>query len=157
MQATATVNHLDPRQNWGAEKFREPPLGEGDILLREECGRIIGRVDYRSHFFRLVRGEFGGDAILVRHGAGTERINIGFEYNRLASIICDLDSENAYLMMHGIFRTHADAARHAREATALEYRTAFANGRLKKRKVRGSAAFKVWIDDSSPSTSPSPD
>lgn len=149
MQTGQSVNHLDPKQNWGAEAFREPPLMEGDTLLREECGRIIGRVDYRSHYFRLVAAQFGGNAIIVRHGGGVERINIGYEYNRLAAIICSIDSENAYLMMHGLYRIHKDAARNASENTALEYKTAFAEGRLKKRKVRGASAFKVWIEPKS--------
>lgn len=40
------------------------------------------------------------------------------------------------------FTPNQNAAR----STAHEYRTAFAEGRLKKRKRRGADAVKVWIE-----------
>jgi len=134
-----------PDGNWGADPRRAPPLAEGDTLLRDECGRIINRIDYRSHYLRLVKAQFGGYYILVKHGGGTERVSIGYG-SRVPAIIAGLGSEDAYLLMYEMRDINAEAERRVSASTAATYRRAFAEGLLKKRKVRGSAAVKVWID-----------
>jgi len=141
-----------PAGNWGAEPWRAPKLAEGDSVLRSEYGRIIdgcssggGGIDYRSHWFILVNAKYGGYAILVKHGGGEERISLGYN-RRVPKIIEGLASDDAYVLMHDMVKLAGESRRNAAEAEASKYRAAFANGLLKKRKVRGSNSVKVWIE-----------
>ena len=61
-------------ENWGAETWRQPSIKEGDTVLFSEHGRIIGNVDRRSHWFKLVKAQYGPMALLVKHGGGEEPI-----------------------------------------------------------------------------------
>lgn len=143
-------------RNWGAEAFRQPDLAEGDELLYHECGRIIeantyahGRngIDYRSHSFKVVRGAHNyGCFLLVKHGAGQERIQLDYNGNRGAQLFEKLDSNERYLLMHMLFTVNGQARRHAEEATAQTYRKAFVSGALRKRKMPKQGTVKVWID-----------
>jgi len=130
-------------KNWGAEECRAPKLADGDTLLFSECGRILNDIDYRAHYFRLVRGESGYISLLVEHGGGSERIT-EFCFRKILSGLELLDSDNRYLMIHGIYQAYSEGTRKAQKATADIYRAAFIQGRLKKRKVK--EGIKVWIE-----------
>lgn len=144
-------------KNWGAEEWRAPTLDDGDVLLFSECGRVVKAgtyghgqddIDYRSHYFRIVK--YGGGAyLLVKHGGGEERVQLDYSASRVAQFFKPLDSSERYLLMHLFYNMHVKARREATEKTAADYRKAFAEGRLKKRKVRGSNNVKVWIDNAS--------
>ena len=143
-------------RNWGAEEWRAPTLAQGDTLLYSECGRIVkaetyghGRngIDYRSHYFTVVTGEHNyGTYLLVKHGGGEERIKIDYSSKRVAQFFEPLDSTERYLLMHMLHSLYRDTKREADEATAATYRKAFAEDRLRKRKNRGQASCKVWIE-----------
>lgn len=140
--------------NWGAETWRQPKEQDGDVLLSSEHGRIIGRIDYRSHWFKLVKQRFGGIALLVSHGGGEERITLGHCTGDAIAAACSvLDPDTRYKLLHAILDVSHDASRAARDKTAAEYRTAFAAGTLKKRKMRGQAKCKVWIETTSQAVS----
>jgi len=135
-------------ENWGAEAWRKPTIKAGDVELFSEYGRIIGNVDYRSHWFVLVKSETGSQAaLIVKHGGGEERIPLGYTsgLNAVKSFSA-LDSEGRYLTMHLLYRIHTEARRMAAEETRATYNRAFVDGRLKKRKLRGVASVKVWIE-----------
>jgi hypothetical protein len=154
-----TTNDIETRdeRNWGAEPWRAPDLAEGDTLLYSECGRIIkaytyghdnNGIDYRSHYFRVVKGSHGhGCWLLVKHGGGQERIQIDYSAQRAAQFFDHLDTNERYLLMHMLFGLHKAAKRDAEAATAASYKNAFASGALRKRKVRGSDQVKVWIGE----------
>ncbi len=63
-------------KTWSTRQPEPPPLQEGDTLLYDEPGRC-GGIDHHSHHFRLVRRQYGGHVVLVRHGGGDERFGIG--------------------------------------------------------------------------------
>ncbi len=137
----------------GTYPVNAPALADGDALVFDEPGRCKpqvngkGGTDYHSHHFRLVMTKFDQFYLLVRHGGGTERIPLGYDYTRLGELIRLLpDSDARYLMLQALYRTHEDAERGAEMRTAAKFRQAFVEGRLKKRKVRGRNAYDVRIE-----------
>jgi hypothetical protein len=146
---------MTTERNWGAEAWRAPTLQDGDVVLYSECGRIIeactyghghNGVDYRSHYFTVVKREFGGCCLLVKHGGGEERFEIDYSASRAAQFLEPFDSNARYLLMHMLYQVHRKAAQEATAKTASIYKSAFIAGTLKKRKVRGQQAVKVWIE-----------
>jgi hypothetical protein len=143
-------------ENWGDDERRAPAIEDGDVLLYSECGRIIkantyghgsNGIDYRSHYFRVVKGSNGfGCFLLVKHGGGQERIKIDYSAQRAAQFFEPLDSNARYLLMHMLHSLHREAQKATAEETARRYQAAFVAGTLKKRKQRGSDVVKVWID-----------
>ena len=137
---------METEKNWGAEPFRAPDLSEGDTLIYSECGRVLDNTCYRSHYFRLVRGQYGGYYLLVKHGGGQERTKIAYS-NRIIPSLENLDSDARYFIFHTMHRIELEARTLAVENTASKYRAAFVNGKLKKRKLRGQPSVKVWIEN----------
>lgn len=136
----------------GTYPVNAPALSEGDKMLFDEPGRCkpmvngTGGTDFHSFHFRLVEAQYDGFALLVRHGGGDERIDLGGDWTRVGPLVALLpDSDARYLMLHALYHTHSHAARHAADRTANDYRVAFAEGRLKKRKARGRNAYDVTI------------
>lgn len=139
-----TTEHLNKEVNYGCDPWRAPKPQEGDAVLFSECGRVLD-CDYRSHWFMLVKPQFGQYTLLVHHGAGQERIAV--DYNeRIVNILGSLNTHQRYLLLHLFFNIHSYATRAASESTARELKNAFAEGRLKKRKVRGQSAYKITVE-----------
>jgi hypothetical protein len=137
--------------NWGAEVWRAPDMEEGDTLLFDECGRVLNHgdrcnVDCRSHWFRLVRARFGGCYLLVKHGGGQERINLSYAKPAMLEGIGNMTSDQRYLLLHTMLGLAHQAGDEATRATANKYRSAFVDGRLKKRKRPGQDSYKVWME-----------
>ena len=139
-------------RNYGAEPWRAPELLDGDQLVYDECGRILGNVCYRSHYYRLVKTGGWRYAIIVKHGAGTERINLGTRGNAIVDALALFGSDARYSFMSEFFNATRQAARNAGDTVSLEYRQAFADGRLKKRKARGKNSVRVWIEPATVTT-----
>jgi len=128
------------------EAWRAPTVGESETILASEHGRITHNIDYRSHWFILTRAEMGRYYLLVKHGGGEERIALpSVNFKITANMIASLDSDVRYLMLHHLYGIHRDARRAAEDKTAGEYRLAFAEGRLKKRKLP-KRGIKVWTE-----------
>lgn len=125
------------------EAWRAPTVPEGEPIVFDEPGRIVGRVDYRSHHYRLA-GDALGYTLFVRHGGGDESMKLPLFKNGV-ELLRGMDSDARYLMLNALYRAHRDGMEIGRSETAREFRQAFADGRLKKRKVRGQANVKVWI------------
>lgn len=142
-----TVNDMETREerNWGAEPWRRPTIQDNDELIYSECGRIMDKVDYRSHWFCIVKPKYGGPCLLVKHGAGEEHINLGWSKRTISSLAL-LGSDDRYFLMHTLHKVHGEAKRAGMDETATKYKRAFVDGRLMKRKLRGQDAVKVWID-----------
>lgn len=141
--------------NWHLNPLRAPTLADGDELIYDEPGRVLpaangdtirAGTDCRSHWFRIVRN-VGAYALLVHHGAGEERINLGGGYRQQAQFLAPLESDARYRLMWTLLDVHKQAERAATDATAMRYKQAFADGTLKKRKQRNSHAVKVWIEN----------
>jgi hypothetical protein len=121
-----------------------PTLEDGDALLVDAPGRC-GGLDAHSHHFRLVRnGSLVFPKLLVRHGGGEERFRISLPN---VDALLALDPDAQYWILHAIYYAHSDADREAAQRTSDRYIRAFASGKLRKRKVRGCDAVKVWIEE----------
>jgi len=136
-------------ENWGAEPWRAPDTLPDDSLIFSECGRIIGKIDFRSHYLRLVVSTGRSYYLLVKHGAGQERISLGYGYRMdpVVKAMASMEPDALYLTMYTMLQLHSEGSRDAAAVTAARYRVAFAQGKLKKRKQRGGDAYKVWIED----------
>ncbi len=141
-------------QNSYGIKGRAPALNENDTLIYDECGRCgpspqtKGRdsIDYHSHHFRLVSQKFGPYVLIVRHGMGDERINLGHEHTKLPELLKPMSSDFRYLMLHVLYDTNKNAARKARGEEELRWRKAAAEKRIKTRKMPKQKLVKVWIE-----------
>lgn len=134
----------DSESNWGAEPWRQPTELEGETVYFSECGRVMNRTDYRSHWFKLVRGKFGFVFLLVKHGGGEERFKLTYN-TKAAEALATLDSDARYLLLHMFFSVWRNTRSDARKETASKYSMAFVEGRLKKRKKQGR--YIVSIED----------
>lgn len=137
---------------WQLDPRRAPALQEHDELIYDEHGRVLywteerkpgEGVDCRSHWFRIVR-QYGSYYLLVQHGAGGERIPVG-SWGNFRAMFDPLTSDARYSVMHHMLNIHHEAQREARAEVHTAYRTAFAEGRLKKRKVKDG--IKVWTEE----------
>lgn len=150
------VNNQDPKENYGAEAWRAPETTKGDTLIFSECGRALpsvgGRpgemVDYRSHYLRVVKGQYGGFRLLVKHGGGQEEIPLSHGYQGLIPVLATLDSDSRYIALYALYDINKEAGYRAERATKEEYMTAFLEGRMKSRKCKRETRF--WIEPKAP-------
>lgn len=152
----AAIAHEQRTSTWQNDQDRAPALKHGDVIMYDEPGRIVSRtpenrpgdgVDYRSHWYRLIKPAFGPWTLLVRHGGGDERVELGYDYNNFPAIFDPLTSNARYLLMNQLMLTHRAGENEGRDKTTYRYKKAFAEGRLKKRKLPKQEAFKIWIEE----------
>jgi hypothetical protein len=139
-----TVNG-EPGYSWdgktiGAYPPNPPSLDDGDILIHDEPGRC-GGIDSHSHHFRVVIGRQGGFALLVRHGGGDERIDLGQRHG--VNALMQLDSNARYWLLQCLYHVLSDSMRTAANERETLWRKAAAEKRIKTRKTRGGV--RVWI------------
>jgi len=132
-------------ENWGAEQSRQPTLKDDDTLLYSEHGRVLNNVCYRSHWFKLVKAQYGPTALLVKHGGGEERIE-NYNLDLLLPALEKVESDNRYRLLYAVYRTHIEAKRKSADETAQTYRKAFVEGRLRSRKLPAQGKIKIWIE-----------
>jgi hypothetical protein len=137
--------------SWRERDVRRPTIPEGDIILFEEPGRIIpgtGMVtgtDFRSHYFILSVPFEGGPAVLwVQHGAGEQHWPVGGAA-RLCGVLGALDSDRRFAVLYALHDAHQTSFHQGVATASARYETAFVEGRLRKRKVRGANAYQVSI------------
>lgn len=136
---TDTTWHLDPR--------RAPTLAEGDELLYDLPGRIVDAntyghgsngIDYRSHWLRLVKAQYGGCFLLVKHGGGEQRFQIDYNVARSRQFFrAVLDDTQRYLLAHQLYDIHSKARREAEERVRREWSLAFIEKRITKKRRDG--------------------
>jgi hypothetical protein len=131
-------------KNWSTRQPCPPDLREDDELLYDEPGRC-GGLDCHAHHFRLVKRR-GYYAVLVRHGGGDVRFDLGCVGRLLVPPIAALDSDGRYWLMHTLYSAREDAQRATEDAVALRWRTAAVEKRIRTKKLRGRNAVKVWIE-----------
>jgi hypothetical protein len=125
----------------GVRPASAPEVAERDVILFDEPGRC-GGMDSHCHHYRLVKNV--GTYLLVRNGGGDQRLRVSLPRGFSLEF---MDSNTRYWILNAIYHAHSDGISEARTNTAAEFRKAFAEGRLKKRKLRGSNSVKVWIED----------
>lgn len=80
-----------------------------------------------------------------RHGAGDEHWDLTWDA-RIIDGLGTMDSDDRFRLLWVLMDANRDGERRGYAKAATEYREAFADGRLRKRKVRGQAAVKVWVE-----------
>lgn len=120
-----------------------PDLGDGDTLLYDEPGRC-GGLDSHSHHLRVVKGRFGGHALLVRHGGGDERIDLGPAFRLALDALANMDSNSRYWLLLSLYHVQSRAKDEASSGVRAHWRQAAAEKRIKTRKVQHGV--KVWIE-----------
>src|SRR5690348_14518826 len=119
-------------RHFGTYPVAPPPVENGDELLHDLPGRC-GGVDSHAYHFRVVKQRYGGFALLVRHGGGNERVNLGHR-SFLIGVLGDLDDHTRYWLLQSIYHAQKDAVRAAKEETDSKWRQAAADKRIKTRK-----------------------
>ena len=145
-----TINGQINSYSWDGKAFmtyepNPPALEEGDTLLWDEPGRC-GGIDAHSHHFRLVKRQWGGLSLLVRHGGGDARLSLQSAAQLLLPAAEALDSNARYWLMHSWHSIHEASDYAARSAEASRWSKAAAEKRIKVRKVRGQNLARVTIE-----------
>lgn len=122
-----------------------PTLAEGDTLLHDEPGRCYKGCDSHSYHLILVKQQYGGNALLVRHGSGDERISLGHSSD-FAKLVEPMDTESRYKFLIRLYHFYSDTRRTAIEQTSMKWQKAAAEKRIKTKKNRGRDSVKVWIE-----------
>jgi hypothetical protein len=143
----ADIEMRDNKKSWSDEEWRAPTLLGGDVELYSEPGRIAFDVDFRSYWFKVVKAEYGGYFLLVKHGGGEERYRLNYGNQNFEKTLEPLPSDARFLTLFTYMDVIRTAKSHARYGAIEEYRKAFVEGRLKKRKQPGRNSYKVWIEN----------
>jgi hypothetical protein len=129
--------------SFGVRPVNPPEMYADDVLLFDEPGRC-GGLDCHSHHYRVVKREYGGYRLLVRHGGGDESIRLSGG-KMVVDALSSLDSNGRYWLLSAMFYAQSDAAKNARELEAAKWRKAAAEKRIKTRKQRGTDSVRVTI------------
>lgn len=129
--------------------MKQPTLGEHETLIYNAPGPIIKGtnhdVTYQSFNLSLVQ-YYSTYLLLIRHGSGQERIELGTTSRFLKDILPKLSEVEAFSVLFTVYKAYRKGKDVAASETATQYREAFASGRLKKRKIRGQDRCKIWIE-----------
>ena len=129
--------------------MKAPELDGSELLVYNVPGPVIrGQnhdVTYESYNLSLV-SHYSTYLLLVRHGGGQERIELGTTGRYLKDILPKLPEVEAFSVLFTIYKAYSKGKMVAASETESKYRLAFAEGRLKKRKIRGQDRCKIWIE-----------
>lgn len=117
-----------------------PDLEECDALIFDLPGRC-GRLDCHSHHYRVVIRK-GSTTLLVKHGAGQEKIDFLFN---LVDSLKTLDSNSQFWICSAIFETSKRAQIEARNKERAYWQSAIVEKRIKTRRKNGR--ISVWVVD----------
>lgn len=96
-----------------------------------------------------------GLIIVSSNGAGEKWMSIGYSDrgNSILYAVRNLPECIAHDMLKTLFVAYGSGYQHAKTGTTQRYNQAFVDGRLKKRKQRGCANYRVWIENFVPALS----
>lgn len=144
-----TING-EPGYSWdGKETFTRrpspPELAEGDVLIYDEPGRC-GGLDSHCHHFRIVK-HYNIYYLLVQHGGGPERIQLGGDAWPGVKVFDQLNSHDRYWIIQLFYHAQKRQTSDAIEKERAVWQRAAANKRIKTRKMPKSDRVKVWIEE----------
>lgn len=141
------------------------PLGGYDAQARES--RVFNRQPngnggtcYGAYSIQIGRdkgaGERGSLYILMSHGAGREvwRIPDFYDGGDLKAHILAMPERLQYALLMTLYKMGSESRRQAEQETRRELYEAFVDGRIKKRKQRGSNTYRVSVEDKAPAPRP---
>lgn len=143
-----TINGEPGAYSWDGKSFMTrqpspPEIADGDELLYDCPGRC-GGLDAHSHHFRLVSSK-GQHALLVQHGGGRERIELGC-VERVASKTGAweaLSETQRYWMLYAIYSVHRTAADVASARESVRWKQAAIDKRIKVRRRKHAATVEI--------------
>jgi len=137
----------------------------GAIEKRHLPGRISNHIDYRSHSLtiyiqpkgKLKDGMTARDGtreeasanyyVRMEHGGGTEDYEIkGYMLIDIMPALLALDDDTLYALMYEYWDAVKYGLSIGAETKGRELFEAFAEGRVKKRKLRGREAYQVTVE-----------
>jgi hypothetical protein len=134
------------------EAWRAPKVPDDERVIFSEPGRVLdlksegGNYDvcYRAFSYTVTVGKYDHPYTLrSRSGLGDRTQRIPKEAAKLLAV---LDSDARFFLCHALREAYDDGAKAEGARVDLQYRQAFVDGRLKKRKLRGQDRAKVWIE-----------
>jgi hypothetical protein len=134
---------------------REIPLEELELIVATHCEARGGSTKWNSNTiagaYRWNRPHTRPGLVLYEvNGTGNHFIFLD-QLEMFTSFMRIVESGVHQIVLWDLicswFRVYGDASRDAAGATEDRYRQAFVDGRLKKRKNRGQATYKVWIEE----------
>ena len=132
-------------KSYGMYPAIPPELKEGDALLFDLPGRC-GGIDSHSYHYRLVLSR-GSVCLLVRHGAGTERIDYLSNGQAVLDAMKNLDDNGRYWMMNALYNATSLIKTEETQKERRRWQTAIVEKRVKKSRIRGSGGYvRVWIE-----------
>ena len=102
-----------------------------------------------SHIYSLYRLKYGGFAVRIKHGGGIFWLVTHYEKTSgmfLLNQASQLTDARLWELLDFLYVSFMAGRDHGQEQTEAEYREAFAEGRLKKRKIRNADACRIWIE-----------
>jgi hypothetical protein len=136
---------------WRERDWRRPSLPDGEVVVFDEPGRVLpdartgGGTCCRSHHFVVSTAATGGMPMLrVRHGGGQRCWPLSWD-PRLIEALAALDSDQRFRMLWTLAAAHEESYRKGAAESAERYEAAFVQGRLRKRKIRGTGRYRVTI------------
>jgi hypothetical protein len=148
--ATLPPSLTDPENySYQQRDWRAPSIEVEDTVVFDEPGRVLGArgsgVDCRSHYFRVIKPEFGQYTLKVRHGGGEESWPLGFD-SRIVDGLGQMDSDNRFRLLWVIMDGHHETASRTANRLNADWRQAAAEKRIKTRKLPGQNRVRVWIE-----------
>jgi len=138
------------------QDWRAPTVPEDETILFDEPGRVLTHrrtpdskgtpVCYSAYHYQVTKPEYGQCVLRVKHGAGEESVLIGYPGEPIIHALAALDSDARFAVLHALREQRNEGTQDGRNAVRAEYAQAFVDGRLKKRKVRGEARVRVWVE-----------
>lgn len=119
-----------------------PELKESDALIFDLPGRC-GQIDCHSHHYRLVLSH-GSVCLLVRHGAGTERIDYLSNGQSVLDALRNLDDDGQYWMLNALYSAVSLMKTESTSLERVRWQTAIVEKRVKK--SRRGGRIRVWIE-----------
>ena len=134
--------------SWRERERTRPSVPEDETIVFDEPGRILPGhdrgTDCRSHYFVMTTSFGGAPTLYVKHGAGERKYRLGWD-PRIVESLRILDSDHRFRMLLTLAQLSDAGRREGYRVGAAEYRDAFIEGRLRKRKLRGREEFKIEI------------
>lgn len=135
------VNGEPGAYSWDGKTFmtrppNQPTLAEGDVLIYDLPGRC-GGMDSHCHGLRMVK-DYGNYALLVRHGGGEQRHDLGRD-KLMVSALESMDDNARYWFLIRFHHVTDKAVRDAVERANGYWEKAVLEKRVKVSKRRGHA------------------
>ena len=120
-----------------------PDVGEHELLLFDEPGRC-GGIDSHCHHYRVIRLS-GSYDLLVRHGAGQERVHLS-NSQAIVTTLATLDTNARYWILNALYHAYADGKQAGSTKQDSYWHKAAAQKRIKTRQLPNGRGVRVWIE-----------